>query len=146
MEIRHVMKRGITCIPMTASLKTAARRMRDHDLGMLPVEQDGDIVGTITDRDITIRATAAGMDPDTTQVHEVMSTEVFSCLEDDDLSVAARTMRNYRIRRLMIQDSDERFIGMLSVADVVNDRRTGALGYEILHDILRPALQSVLAH
>ena len=112
--------------------------MRDYDLGMLPVEQDGDIVGTITDRDITIRATAAGMDPNTTLVREVMSTEVFSCVEDDDLAVATRTMRTYGIRRLMIQDNDERFVGMLTVADVIQDRRTRTLGGDILHDILRP--------
>lgn len=139
MQIRQVMKRGITSIPFDASLRTAARRMRDYDLGMLPVEQDGDIVGTITDRDITVRATAAGMDPNTTLVRDVMSTEVFSCAEDDDIKVATRTMRNYRIRRLMIQDSDERFVGMLSVADVIHDRRTRALGSEILRDILQPS-------
>lgn len=146
MQIRQVMKRGITSIPVNASLRAAARCMRDYDLGMLPVEQDGDIVGTITDRDIAVRATAAGLDPDTTLVREVMSTEVFSCVEDDDLSVAARTMRNYRIRRLMIQDGDERFVGMLSVADFINDARTDALGADILHDIVCPPAQSALAH
>lgn len=146
MKIREIMKRGIASISMNASLIAAAQRMRDLDIGMLPVEQDGEIVGTVTDRDITIRATASGADPNSTPVGAVMSTEVFSCVEDDDLLMAARIMREYQIRRLMIQDNNGEFIGMLSIADLARHAKTDLIGSEILKAVSRPSRRFAAAH
>lgn len=146
MKIREIMKRGITSISMYASLKSAAQKMRDHDIGMLPVEQDGEIVGTVTDRDITVRATASGADPNSTPVGAVMSTEVFSCVEDDDLQLAARIMRDYQIRRLMIQDINGAFIGILTLSDLAKHAETGHIGSEILKAVSRPVSRPIVAH
>jgi CBS domain-containing protein len=139
MQVRDVMKPGLSNIAEDAAIFTAARLMRDLDVGMLPVEQNGEIVGTVTDRDITVRATASGANPITTPVSRVMSTEVFTCLEDDDLQQAARIMEEHQIRRLMVQNSSGGFIGMLTLADLARHRGMDRLSGEILEEVSQPS-------
>ena len=73
MQVREIMKREFRSIARDATVRDAARLMSETGIGMLPVEDRKEIVGTATDRDITIRATANGADPNTTPVSEVMS-------------------------------------------------------------------------
>lgn len=146
MLIRDVMRRSFISIAKDAAIRTAAQRMRDLDVGMLPVEQDGEIVGTITDRDITVRATATGADPNATPVGSIMSSDVFTCVEDDDLRHAARIMVEYQIRRLMVQDNSGGFVGMLSLADLARHREADNLSADILEMVSLPAAHLRSAH
>src|SRR5205823_14302169 len=99
MKVQQVMTRGAQCIGPDASLQDAARRMQDLDVGPLPVCGEGDrLVGMLTDRDITIRAVARGLDPRTTKVRDVMSKGIHYCLVDDAVEDAAREMKRHRIR------------------------------------------------
>jgi CBS domain-containing protein len=135
MQVRDTMSRNFESIPLDATIRTAANQMRELDVGMLPVEEKGEVVGTVTDRDITIRGTAIGSDPATTPVSAVMSHEIFTCLEEDDLHEAARIMEEHQIRRLMVQDNDGRFVGVLALADIARQPATDSLGAEVLHEV-----------
>src|SRR5919202_2191076 len=92
MQLKDVMTRQVEVISPDATLEEAARKMDDLNVGPLPVWDGEHLVGLITDRDITVRATAAGKDPRTTPVSEAMSREVLYCFEDQDVSEAARLM------------------------------------------------------
>lgn len=139
MHVSDIMSRNFKSIAKNASIRNAAMQMREMDVGMLPVEKDGDIIGTVTDRDITIRATAQGCDPDKTPVSEVMSNEIYTCIEDDDLQQAAKIMERHQIRRLMVQDDNGKFVGMLALADLARHDETEALSAEILEEVSQPA-------
>ena len=76
--------------------------MDDLDVGSLPVCDNGQLVGVITDRDITIRAIAKGSDPANTMVREIMTSEVLSCFENDDVEEAARIMQENQVRRILV--------------------------------------------
>ncbi|MCO6411424.1 MAG: CBS domain-containing protein [Thiogranum sp.] len=146
MQVRDIMTHSFRSIARNAAIREAARQMRDLDVGMLPVEDRGEIVGTVTDRDITIRATADGADPDDTAVSDVMSNEIFACTEDDDLEQASRTMEDHQIRRLMVQNSEGDFTGMLALADLARHRETAGLGAAILEEVSQPASGTGAAH
>lgn len=145
MKVRDIMTRPLESIPQNSTIRDAARKMLDHDVGMLPVEQDGEIVGAVTDRDITIRATSSGADPNKTRVDKAMSTEVLSCIEDDDLQHAAEIMEKHQIRRLMVQDDSGDFTGIISLADLALHHE-GRLEAEILEQVSQPSTQSAAAH
>jgi CBS domain-containing protein len=138
MQVREIMKREFRSIARDATVREAAQLMRKTGIGMLPVEDSQEIVGTVTDRDITIRATANGGDPNTTPVSEVMSNQVFTCLEEDDLQQAARIMEENQIRRLMVENGKGEFVGMLAVADLARHHETGQLLNEVVEQVSQP--------
>ena len=138
MHVSDIMSHKLNGIAQDASISNAAQLMRELDIGMLPVVQDGDVIGTLTDRDITIRATAAGADPNQTHVSDVMSHEIYTCLEDDDLKKAAKIMEEHQIRRLMVQDKRGKFVGLLALADLARHHETEKLSVEILEEVSKP--------
>jgi CBS domain-containing protein len=93
----------------------------------------------VTDRDITVRATAAGKDPRTTQVREVMTDDVVYCFDDDDTNEAARLMEEQQIRRLVILDRDKRLVGIISLGDLAVATQDDQLSGEVLERISEPA-------
>src|SRR2546425_3409478 len=100
MQIKDIMTPNPECIDPGATLLDAARRMRDLDVGPLPVCDNDRLAGMITDRDITIRAVAEGKDLKTTTVREAMSEDIVYGFEDQDIDDAARVMEQKQIRRL----------------------------------------------
>jgi CBS domain-containing protein len=93
--------------------------MRDAELGPLPVcDDDGRIVGMLTDRDITVRATAEGKDPRSTRVEEVMTPEVVCCLDTDEVRKAAEVMQSAQLRRLLVVSRDGQLAGIVSLGDL----------------------------
>lgn len=142
MQVSEIMTHRFENIDADAAIRSAALRMRDLDIGMLPVEQDGEVIGTVTDRDITVRGIAAGADPDTTPVANVMSTQVYACLQEDDLEQAAHIMEQHQIRRLMVQDGNGRFVGVLALADLARHRESEQLGAHILEEVSQPTGQT----
>jgi CBS domain-containing protein len=99
-----------------ATIEEAAQQMRDGDYGVLPVGDDENLIGIITDRDIAIRAVAEGKDVDT-PVSEVMSEGVVYANEDDSVEEAAQIMSDHQIRRLPVVDSDNKLVGIVSIGD-----------------------------
>lgn len=113
-----VMRTNVTLCSPNDTLEQAARAMWDHDCGALPVvDEQGAVVGMITDRDICIRAVAAGKPP-TTPIREVMSKEVKYCFDDDDIDEIAQTMAELKVRRLPVLNHEKRLVGILSLGDM----------------------------
>jgi CBS domain-containing protein len=140
MQVREIMKREFRSIARDATVRDAARLMSETGIGMLPVEDRKEIVGTVTDRDITIRATASGADPNTTPVSEVMSNKVFTCVEEDELQQAAQIMEDNQIRRLMVQNDKGEFVGMLTIADLARQPGTARLLNQVVEQVSQPGI------
>jgi CBS domain-containing protein len=135
MQLREVMTTDVELITPDVSLKEAAAMMRDGGFGLLPIGENDRLVGTVSDRDITIRAVAAGKDPNTTSVREAMSQGVIYCFEDQSVEEAAALMGEKQIRRLPILNRDKRLVGVVAIGDLATDAKTEALGEEALSDI-----------
>jgi len=140
MRIRDIMTRGVECVRPVDTLQQAARKMRDLDVGPMPVCGDDDrLAGMITDRDITIRATAEGLDPTEARVRDVMTEGVFYCFEDQDVRDAARTMEEQQVRRLVVLNRDKRLVGILSLGDVATETADTERSGEILEQVSETA-------
>ena len=136
MLVREIMRPKMESIEPAASLRDAAQKMRDLNLGSLSVSDDGKLIGMITDRDICCRGVADGFDPARTEVREIMSRELSFCFSDDSVTDAVRQMENRHIRRLAVLNHDKTVAGFLSVDDVAHYSRQ--LAGEVL-DSVRPA-------
>ena len=140
MQVKEVMTRGVECTRPDASLQEAARKMRDLDVGPLPVCGDNDrLVGMLTDRDITIRAVAEGQDPKTARVQDVMTPDITYCFEDQDLTEASRLMEQNQIRRLVVLNRDKRLVGIVSLGDLAVKTGNERLSGEALEQVSEPA-------
>src|SRR5258707_14307782 len=113
MQLKDIMTPKPESVRPDDTLQEAARRMRELDVGPLPVCGDDDrLAGMITDRDITIRAVAEGKDPRNTTVREAMTEDVIYGFEDQDVDDAARVMEQWQIRRLVVLDPAKRPVGI----------------------------------
>jgi len=140
MKVKEIMTREIDVVSPETTLRDAAERMSALDVGVLPVCDKDRLVGVITDRDITVRATADGLDPFATQVGEVMSKdELITCVEDEDVDAATRKMRDKRVRRLPVLDADRRLVGILALGDIAVDQGDQVESAETLKEISRPS-------
>jgi CBS domain-containing protein len=112
------------------TVRDAARKMRDLNIGFLPVIDAADLVqGVVTDRDITLRVVAEGL-PGSTPVEEVMTEDVVSCHPHDDVRRAEQLMRVNQKARVLCIDDDGRVAGVISTADIAqyeDEGRTGNL-------------------
>ena len=130
MKVKDVMHTGATCVGPDTLVKDIAKRMRDEDVGAIPVKSDGQLVGIVTDRDITCRAIADSGKPAEMTAEDVMSKNVICCSPDDDIETAVQRMEVNKIRRLAVTDTSKTIVGMLSLGDVshkVGKGRSGAV-------------------
>lgn len=116
----------------------AANKMREIDVGMLPVCDGERLIGAITDRDLTIRAVAEGRDPLATKVREVMTHDICYCYEDDDVEEAAHLMEQKQIRRLPILNRDKKLVGIISLGDLALRYDDEELAEEVLESVSQP--------
>jgi CBS domain-containing protein len=117
MKISEIMTRDIKKATPDNTLADIAAMMRDEDIGSLPVVQDGELRGIVTDRDIVVRAIADAKEPTTTTVQEVLSEELESVEPEDDVEDAADLMASRQIRRLPVVQRGK-LIGMVSLGDI----------------------------
>ncbi|WP_434741418.1 CBS domain-containing protein [Micromonospora sp. SH-82] len=117
----------------TDTLTAAARVMRDNAIGDVVVTDDGDVVGIVTDRDITVRGIAEEMDPDRTPVNQIVSRDVITVSPDDDAVSATDLMRTYAVRRLPVVD-DGRLVGLVSMGDLAVEREPQSVLADISAD------------
>jgi CBS domain-containing protein len=139
MQISDVMTSDVEVIRPDASIRDAAMRMRDLDVGSLPVCDGNKILGMISDRDITLRATAKGANPDQTRVEEVMTRNIVYCYEDQDVKEAGKVMGYNQIRRLPILNREKRLVGILSLGDISTDVKNDQLSGETLQEVSLPS-------
>ncbi|MDQ2803840.1 MAG: CBS domain-containing protein, partial [Pseudomonadota bacterium] len=121
MQVSEAMTRYVRVAHPDDTIREAAKLMAELDAGFLPVGENDRLVGTITDRDITIRAVAEGRGPDT-PVRDVMTTaeitDIMYCFEDEDVEEICRAMGEEKVRRLPVLDREQRLIGVISLGDV----------------------------
>jgi CBS domain-containing protein len=113
------------------SLAEAAKKMRDLDVGIIPVVESAEsrrLKGVITDRDITIRAVAEGKDVSKTKVSECMTTDVETCNKNDTVQDVLNAMQREQVRRVPITDREGRLVGIIAQADVAVDYASGRSG------------------
>lgn len=119
--VRDLMTLDPKVVSPEASVRDAARLMREEDAGIVPVCYEGRILGVITDRDLTVRVLANGRDPSSVRVSEVMSGDVQVVTPDDLLVDAIRIMGEEHVRRVPVVDRDDRIVGILSMTDVARE-------------------------
>ena len=118
MKVRDIMTRKVETIKPGTSLRHAARKMSELNIGsMLVVDDAGKLVGIITDRDISVYAIDMGHNPQSTEVQKVMSKNEATCMADQELEAAASIMEQQHIRRLAVLDKNS-LAGFLSVDDL----------------------------
>jgi CBS domain-containing protein len=139
MLVRDVMTRGPECTRPDATLQQAAEKMKDLDVGSLPVCDHDRLVGVLTDRDITVRSVAEGEDPWTGHVAEVMSPGVFYCFDDEDVEQAAHVMQEKQVRRLPVLERDhKRLVGIVSLGDLAVETGDEGLAGKTLEAVSLP--------
>jgi CBS domain-containing protein len=139
MQVFEAMTPDVVSVLPDTKLVDAALAMRNLDVGPLPVVDGGRLVGVITDRDITVRATAEGRDPRLTTVEDVMTPEVVACREEDDVRVAARMMQDAQLRRLLVVDERGMLVGIVSLGDLAVQTRDDSLSGETLEKVSEPS-------
>lgn len=138
MQVRDIMTRGAECARPTDALREAAQKMKTLDVGSLPVCDNDRLVGMITDRDITVRATAEALPPSLGQVQDVMTREVVFCFEDQDVQEAAQLMKENQIRRLVVLNRDKRLVGIVSLGDLAVETGDEHLAGQTLEVVSEP--------
>jgi CBS domain-containing protein len=130
MLIKETMSSKVETVSPNTSVQQCALMMRRMDIGALPVWENGQLLGIVTDRDVCCRAVGDGRDPAAVEVREIMSRDLSSCYEDDDCVEAARLMKEKHLRRLPVINRQHALVGMVSVDDLA--RYSHDLAGEIL--------------
>ena len=118
MRCEEIMKRDVKCVQPTDPVQVAAGRMREANVGFLPVcDSSKKVLGAITDRDIVLRIVADGRPP-TTAVADVMTREVVACAPGDDVRRAEELMGKQHKSRMIVADEDWRLLGVISLSDI----------------------------
>ena len=139
MRVKNIMTAGVECIKPDDSLIQAASRMRDLNVGALPVCGSQDkLVGIITDRDIAVRGVAEGCAPSGTKVSDCMTPDIIFCFENQDVGEAANLMEERQVRRVAVLNEHKRLVGIVSLGDLAV-KGDGHLSSEALERVSEPA-------
>jgi CBS domain-containing protein len=134
MRCEEIMKRDLECVSPRDTVEDAASRMRDENIGFLPVcDQSKKVLGTLTDRDIAVRL-VAGKKSGSTLVEDIMTREVIACRPQDDLRKAETLMAENHKSRIMCIDADGSLVGVISLSDLAQHER-GARASETLQQV-----------
>jgi CBS domain-containing protein len=139
MRVSEVMTRGAECTHPDATVREAAVRMQSLDVGSLPVCENDRLVGMVTDRDVTVRTTAAGADPNDARVRDAMTPGVHFCFDDQDVAEAAQLMKDNQVRRLPVLDRNKRMVGIVSLGDLAVETQDDQLAGNTLEAVSEPA-------
>ena len=136
--LKDLMSRDVKVINPDMTIGEAAKKMRDGDFGMLPVGEDDRMIGTISDRDIAIRAVAEGKDADT-KVREVMAEGIAWVYEDDSVEQAAIIMSERQVRRLPVVNREKRLVGIVALGDFAVESSEIRPAAQALSEISKPS-------
>ena len=136
MQLKDVMTHNVEVAHVDTSVQEAAKLMKKLDVGSLPVGDGSQLIGMVTDRDITIRATAEGLDPKKTKVKDVMTSDLIYCFEDQAPVEAAVVMQEQQIRRLPIVNHAMKLVGIVSLGDLAVDSDRKDVDDDIIGEVL----------
>jgi CBS domain-containing protein len=138
MKLKDIMTRDVEVIHPDDTLQTAARKMRDRDIGFLPVYDGNELIGVLSDRDLIIRAIAEGMDPKVILGRDLVTSPAIYCFEDQSIGEVARLMHDNQIRRLVVLErGNKKLVGVVSLGDLainVDDKMSS----EVLQSVSVP--------
>ena len=120
MQVKDAMHKDAVWVEATTPVATIAAKMRDLDIGAIPVGENDRLIGMVTDRDVAIRALAIGKDVSTMTTRDVMSRGIVFCRDTEEVEDAVRIMEQKQIRRLPVLDDKKRMVGMLSLGDIAH--------------------------
>lgn len=141
MQASELMTASIQCCTPTTPVTDAARVMKKHDIGAIPVVESDErrkLIGVITDRDIVVRLVAESMNPLECDVEDAMTGKLFSVQTDASEEEVCQVMEEHQVRRVPVVDAQGNCIGIISQADIArlnNEHETA----EVLKDISRPS-------
>jgi CBS domain-containing protein len=138
-QVKDVMTVFVQTVGPHTPLREAAELMKTLDVGTLPVCDNDRLVGMITDRDITVRATAEAIPPGLGQVRDVMTPNVVFCFEDEPVQQAAQLMKEHQIRRLVVLNNEKRLVGIVSLGDLAVETGNEQLAGETLERVSESA-------
>src|SRR4051812_35394728 len=138
MLLKEIMTHNIEVVSPGDTLEQAAQKMAELNVGPMPVCEGKRVVGMLTDRDITVRATAAGCDPKTTLVCDAMSQDVVTCYEDQDVREAAKLMKEKQIRRLLVLNRADELVGIVSLGDLATEAGEQGQPGDVLKKVSEP--------
>jgi CBS domain-containing protein len=118
MKIKDMMHKGAEYVAPSATLQQVAKKMKDFDVGAIPVCEGGKPIGIVTDRDITIRVLANGKDVSKLTAKDVMSKNVVHCRDTEEAEDAIRIMEKNQVRRLPVLNEAQKLVGMVSLGDI----------------------------
>ncbi len=122
MKVNECMCKDVCCIKSDTKLNEVAKLMSENHIGCIPVcDQNNAICGIVTDRDILLRSVACEKDPKTTPVSEVMTCDVCTCKQDDEMTNAESKMAQNQIRRLPVCDEQNHVIGILTLGNLAQN-------------------------
>ena len=133
-----VMTRNPVCAQPDDSVASVARLMKENDIGPVPIVGDNNskkLVGIVTDRDLAIKVVAAGRDPQTTPVREVMTTNVITCRDDDEIETALDAMSTQQLRRIPVVDDGNMLLGIIAQADIATRMNSPEKTGEVVKEI-----------
>ncbi|WP_159729352.1 CBS domain-containing protein [Methylosinus sp. Ce-a6] len=136
MKVEDIMTRDVCLVEPDQTICDAARRMAELDVGLLPVGENDRLVGMVSDRDIALRAVAAGKGVET-KIRDVMTRDVRYCYADHEVEDVAQNMAEQQLRRLPVLDRRKRLVGIVSLADIAMDRDAGLSG-AVLRGVSQP--------
>lgn len=138
MKVRDVMHKGVDWVSPDTPVTELAKLMRAHDIGCIPIGEDDQLIGMVTDRDIVCKGLAnKDFDARRAKARDVMTEGIHCCREDDDLAKAIHHMEKLKLRRLPVISKSKRMIGIVSLGDV---------GQSTSGDLLSEYVKGVSAH
>lgn len=137
MQIKEIMAQPVVTVSPDATLVEASSIMLRKDIGSLPVCEGNKVIGIVTDRDLTVRGIAKGLNPNRAQVKDVMTKDVLSCASEDEIETACDIMEKNQVRRLVIIDDDDSCLGIVALGDIALEAPSARSG-QVLKEISAP--------
>jgi predicted transcriptional regulator len=137
MKVHEMMHKGIESVAPETPVVTLAKMMMQHDIGAIPVGENDQLIGMVTDRDIIVRAVANGKDISKLTARDVMTKGMIYCQDSEEVGDAVRIMESKKVRRLPVLNENKRMVGMLSLGDV---------SHAASHEIAAVVMKAVSAH
>ena len=123
MKVKDCMCTDVCCVKPETTIRDVAKLMSQNHIGSIPVCDTNDcLCGIVTDRDIILRSIACDKDVKTTPVSDIMSTNVCTCEENEEMANAENKMGTNKVRRLPVCDNNKKVIGILTLGDIAQNR------------------------
>lgn len=135
MKLREIMTKDVEVLHPDDTIRTAAQKMRDRDVGFLPVLEGGELIGVITDRDLVIRIVADGVNSKAMIGRDILTSPVIYCFDDQEVDSAAQLMQMHQIRRVVVLDhKNGSIVGVVSLGDLSSCMPPDAAG-EVIREV-----------